>query len=226
MDDSALALPPPGESLAVSVAGPVGRIETVVAAPKSTAAPRGLCVVCHPHPLYGGTMTNKVVWALASSALKAGLVTARFNFRGVGRSAGLHDDARGEVDDTLAVVAALRALRPDAPLVLAGFSFGAYVSLKAAVRLRPAALVSIAVPFGRYVDGAAPPPRPQCPWLAVHSFDDDTVAYAETRAVLDAYTPPPEFVRFDGAGHFFHGRLVELQAAVQPFLERPLTAAG
>lgn len=222
MNDSKPLLPAAGETLARFVDGPAGRIETSLAAPREPAAPVGVCVVCHPHPLFGGSMTNKVVWTLASSALKAGLLVARFNFRGVGRSAGLYDESRGETADTLAVVDSVRRLLPDRPLVLAGFSFGAYVSLKAAATARPAALVSIAVPFGRYVDGAAPPPHPQCPWLAVHSTDDDTVAYTETVATLEAYTPPPAFVRFEGAGHFFHGRLTELQQAVQPFLERAL----
>ncbi len=165
-------------------------------------------------------MTNKVVWMLASSALKSGLLVARFNFRGVGASEGLYDDSRGETEDALAVVATLRTMLPGRPLVLAGFSFGAYVSLKAAAQATPAALVSIAIPFGHYIDGAVPPPHPQCPWLAVHSTDDDTVAFTATRAVLDGYSPPPEFVRFEGAGHFFHGRLGELQAVVQPFLQR------
>jgi alpha/beta superfamily hydrolase len=171
-------------------------------------------------------MSNKVVWTLASSALKAGLVVARFNFRGVGRSAGLYDESVGETADALAVTAALRSLVPETPLVLAGFSFGAYVSLKAAAHAKPAALVSIAIPFGRYVDGAAPPPHPQCPWLAVHSTGDDTVDYDATLAVLEAYTPPPQFVRFEDAGHFFHGRLTDLQTAVQPFFEKVVATNG
>ncbi|MFX4861169.1 alpha/beta fold hydrolase, partial [Acinetobacter baumannii] len=83
------------------------------------------CVVCHPHPLFGGAMTNKVAYTLASCALKAGMAAARFNFRGVGRSTGLHDDGRGEVEDVLAVVAWMRQALPAAECALAGFSFGA-----------------------------------------------------------------------------------------------------
>ncbi|WP_029919328.1 alpha/beta hydrolase [Nevskia soli] len=216
-------LPAPGETRQLFVDGPAGRLETLLAAPRE-GAPVGICVVCHPHPQFGGAMSNKVVYALASTALQAGLLTARFNFRGVGRSEGQYDQARGETDDALAVTDWLRRQLPGVPLVLAGFSFGAFVSLKAAAEARPAALVSISAPFGKYVEGAAPPPHPGCPWLEVHSTDDDVVSYEETMAALQTYTPPPQLVRFEGAGHFYHGRLTELQQAVLPFLQQHLQA--
>ncbi len=225
MHDLSPAVPSPGTSREAFIAGSAGRLEALIAAPPDVA-PAGICVVCHPHPLYGGAMSNKVVWTLASCALKAGLLTARFNFRGVGKSEGSFDNAVGETEDVLAVVDWLRAIQPagqpDQPLLLAGFSFGAYVSLKAAAVARPAALVSIAPPFGRIVDSTSPPPHPRCPWLVVHSGDDDVVACADTRAVLDTYDPPPSFVRFEGAGHFFHGQLGPLQEAVLPFLQAHL----
>ena len=109
------------------LAGAAGAIETLVSVPPGPVT--GIAVVCHPHPLHGGALSNKVTWMLASCALKAGLVAARFNFRGVGRSAGAHDEGRGETDDTLTVVDWLRGQAPGAPLLLAGFSFGAFVSL-------------------------------------------------------------------------------------------------
>lgn len=222
MPPNSIERPAPGQSLQLFVDGPAGRLETLLAAPRQPD-PLGVCVVCHPHPQFSGTMSNKVVYALASSALQAGLLTARFNFRGVGRSAGAYDHARGETDDVLALAAWLRQLLPQAPLVLAGFSFGAYVSLKAAAQARPAMLVSASIPFGGYIeDAAAPPPHPGCPWLAVHSVDDDVVNYEQTRATLLAYQPPPQLVRFEGAGHFYHGRLTELQQAVLPFLQQHL----
>lgn len=217
MSAAEIELPAPGTSLATFVDGPAGRIEVLLASP-AEPVPRGVCVVSHPHPLYGGAMTNKVVWTLANAAQKAGLLVARYNFRGVGQSEGLYDNAIGETDDALAVTRWLRAQAPDAPLLLAGFSFGAYVSIKAANVAKPAALVTIAPPFGRYIDNGAPPPRPACPWLVVHSADDDTVAFEETRAVLEAYAPPPVLHRFETAGHFFHGQLGALQAVVQPFI--------
>jgi len=218
MSSNSTDLPEPGQSKPLFVDGPAGRLETLLAAPQQSP-PGGICVVCHPHPQFGGAMSNKVVYALASSALQAGLLTARFNFRGVGRSEGAYDHARGETDDALAVTAWLRQLLPGTPLLLAGFSFGAYISLKAAAESRPAALVSISIPFGKYVENSAPPPHPGCPWLTVHSSDDEVVGYEETRAVLQAYAPPPQQVRFEGAGHFYHGRLSELQQAVLPFLQ-------
>lgn len=213
----------PGASSELSIAGPAGRLEALLATPKQ--APIGLCVVCHPHPLFGGTMANKVVWTLGNAALKAGCRVVRFNFRGVGRSSGLFDDTLGETDDALAVIEALRATAPALPLVIAGFSFGGHVALKAASRTACAALVTVAPPMGRYLKTAEPPAHPQVPWLAVHSADDDTVSYAETHAAMMRYDPPPEFIHYDDAGHFFHGRLGELQAQVQGFLESVLRPA-
>lgn len=215
----------PGESRQLFAAGPAGRIETLLAAPRQKP-PRAICVICHPHPLYGGAMSNKVVYSLASSALQAGALTARFNFRGVGRTEGAYDQARGETEDTLAVVELLRQHWPGAPLVLAGFSFGAYVSLRAAARGRPAVQISISLPLGgsAYIEDAAAPAHPGCPWLAVHSRDDEVVSYETTRAALQAYDPPPRLVTFEGAGHFYHGRLQELQEAVLPFLREQLPA--
>jgi len=215
----------PGESRQLFVAGPAGRIETLLAAPRQKPA-RAICVVCHPHPLYGGAMSNKVVYSLASSALQAGALTARFNFRGVGKTEGAYDHARGETEDTLAVVELLRSHLPAAPLVLAGFSFGAYVSLRAAARARPAVQVSISLPLGgsAYIEDDAAPAHPGCPWLAVHGTDDEVVAYQRTREALQAYDPPPRLVTLEGAGHFYHGRLQELQEAVLPFLQEQLPA--
>ena len=114
-----------------SCPGPAGALECALDAP--AGAPVGLAVVCHPHPLFGGTMDNKVVQTVARALLALGWSTVRFNFRGVGQSAGSWDDGRGEVEDALAVVAQHRV--PDQPLLLAGFSFGGYVAAEAASRL-------------------------------------------------------------------------------------------
>ncbi|HUR39679.1 MAG TPA: alpha/beta fold hydrolase [Verrucomicrobiae bacterium] len=194
--------------------GAVGRLELRVSVP--AAGPSGVAVICHPHPLHGGTLTNKVTYQLASCALKAGFVAARFNFRGVGKSEGKHDEGRGESDDALAVAEWLRGQLPGMPLLLAGFSFGAFVSLRAAARAQPDLLVSIAPPF-RYFDEK--PPRPPCPWLVVHGRDDDVVAFEETRKALAGYEPPVELAPMDGVGHFFHGKLIELERAVSAFIQ-------
>lgn len=174
-------------------------------------------------------MTNKVAYQLAASAQKAGLLALRFNFRGVGRSGGQHDQGLGETADTEFLVSWLREQLPsqfsDARVVLMGFSFGAWVSVRAAERVRPVAQVSIAPPFGKYVGDSAVPPRPQCPWMVVHGLDDEVVDYAQTKAVLDRYDPPPELVTMDAVGHFFHGRLTEVGAQILPFLQRHLQQA-
>jgi len=117
------------------IVGPAGSIECAIDAP--AGAPRGLAVVCHPHPQFGGTMDNKVVQTLARALLQLGWRSVRFNFRGIGASAGIWDEGRGEVDDALAVVTAFRAeaAGPPIPLLLAGFSFGGYVAAEAASRL-------------------------------------------------------------------------------------------
>ena len=209
--------PAAGRASTLLLQGPAGAIETLVAMPAE--APTGIAVACHPHPLHGGALGNKVTYTLASCALKAGMASARFNFRGVGKSQGVHDEGRGETEDTLAVITWLRSQWPDLPLLLAGFSFGAFVSLKASARARPALQVSIAPPF-RYFDGEPRPARPPAPWLVVHGRDDEVVDYRETCAALAAYEPPAERVTLDGVGHFFHGKLGELEQAVGDFVRR------
>lgn len=218
-----MELPQRGQSSEWLVDGPAGRIEALLSAPRGTEPPRGYAVICHPHPLFGGAMSNKVVYTLSSGALQAGLYTLRFNFRGVGRSAGLHDEGRGETRDVLHLAGLMRELLPGGKQVLAGFSFGAFVALKAAAELRPDALVSIAPPFGKYFGGEAPPAHPGCPWLVVHSRDDDTVSYEETHEILSEYSPAPQLVTMDGAGHFFHGRLQDISTVLLPFLQSIVT---
>ncbi|WP_028080611.1 alpha/beta hydrolase [Solimonas soli] len=217
-------LPAAGQSRTLLIQGPAGRLELQINAPAVPRAGGGCAVVCHPHPLAGGMLSNKVTYTLASCAQKAGLHALRFNFRGVGKSEGTHDEGRGETDDTVFVAEWLRARLPPGPLLLAGFSFGAWVSVAAAARLSPALQISVAPPFAKYFANAAPPARPPCPWLVVHGRDDDVVGYDETMRVLQGYAPPPQIVSLDGVGHFFHNRLADLAAAVQPFIEAQLGA--
>lgn len=208
-------LPAPGNKVSLSINGPAGRVQALLAAP--AGAVKGCVLICHPHPLFGGNMDNKVVYTLASCALRAGYVAMRFNFRGVGRSQGTHDQGKGEADDVVFLASELRSRVPGR-LVLAGFSFGAFVSLSAAQRVRPDGLISIAPPFGKYFDDAPLPPAPGCPWLVLHSQDDEVVSYRETADILRRYKPPPNLVTLDGAGHFFHARLADIQTAALPFL--------
>lgn len=208
-------LPAPGKTRNFLLPGPAGDIEVLLSAPREAA--RGFAVICHPHPLFGGAMSNKVVYTLASCAQKAGLHALRFNFRGVGRSEGVHDQGLGETEDVLALVQWMRQRLPQAPLVLMGFSFGAFVSLRAAAQARPVAQVSIAPPFSKYVNQPVPP-HPRCPWLVMHSTDDEVVGYADTVRILEKFDPPPQLVTLQGAGHLFHGRLGDIEQAVSSFL--------
>lgn len=217
--NSQTTLPAAGQTTSLLLAGAAGALDVMLSMPHET--PRGVAVVCHPHPLFGGAMSNKVVYTLAFCAQKTGLVSLRFNFRGVGRSEGVHDQGMGETDDVLTLVNWLRQRVPDVPLVLMGFSFGAFVSLRAAEQARPAVQISIAPPFSKYVNQPVPP-HPHCPWLVMHSTDDEVVSYADTVRILDTFVPPPELVTLEGAGHLFHGRLGDIEQAVSPFLLKNL----
>jgi alpha/beta superfamily hydrolase len=191
--------------------GPAGRIDVALDRPDALPL-RGLAVIAHPHPLFGGTRDNKVVQTIARALLGLGLACWRPDFRGVGASAGSHDEGRGETDDLLEVVAAARASEPGAdtlPLVLAGFSFGGFVQSRVARRLaeagRPAArLVFVGPAVSRFEVGAVPPDT-----LVIHGEVDDTVPLS---AVLD-WARPQELpvVVFPGADHFFHRKLTGLK---------------
>ena len=187
------------------VAGPAGALECAVDAP--AGAPRGVAVLCHPHPLHGGTMDNKVVQTMARALLQVGWRTVRFNFRGVGASQGAWDGGRGEVDDALAVVAAHRDAAQ--PLVLGGFSFGGYVASQAAARLEaPVQRLLLVAPATGNFDVAAVPEDT----LVVHGEADDVVPLAAT---LDWARPQLlPVVVVPGVGHFFHGRLPLLKSIV------------
>lgn len=173
-------------------------------------------MVCHPHPLFGGTLTNKVVHTVARAFVAHGAATLRFNFRGVGASAGSHDEGRGETDDLLAVVEAGRVRLPGRPLWLGGFSFGAYVALRAQGRAGAARLVTVAPPVGRWDFSALEAPR--CPWLVIQGDRDELVDHAQVAGWLAALAPQARLALLPGAEHFFHGRLHEVKAAVSDFL--------
>jgi alpha/beta superfamily hydrolase len=199
-----------------TVEGPAGGLEARIEEPATGTAPAYAGVVCHPHPLHGGTLQNKVVHTLARAMQELGAPTVRFNFRGVGASAGTYDGGEGELEDALAACEWARRRWPGTTLWLAGFSFGAAVSLQAASTARPGALVTVAPPVGRII--VTPVPRPPCPWLVVQGDRDELVDVNEVRRWCGAYAPPPRLEVLAGAEHFFHGRLGELRAAVIAFL--------
>lgn len=202
----------PAEAATFSLTGPTGRLECISDVAERAQARRGVVIVCHPNPVQGGTMHNKVVTMVERALRESGLDTLRFNFRGTGASEGVYDDGNGESEDLAAVAAWLRRVRPDDALWLAGFSFGSYVTIRSAHRLGAVALVSIAPPVGRWTMDDA---LPTCPWLVVMGEADEVV---EPQAVFDwiaAMPTPPTLVRMPETGHFFHRRLLDLRGAVK-----------
>jgi alpha/beta superfamily hydrolase len=204
--------PARGERLRLT--GPAGELEALLEMPTATP-PLAVGVICHPHPLFGGTLENKVVYTLARSFQELGAATLRFNFRGVGASGGQFGEGLGETDDTLAVIAALRARLPDLPLWLAGFSFGGAVAVRAAGNAAPRQLVTVAPAVTRM--NLNDIKVPDCPWLIVQGRDDELVAASAVQAWATRLNPQPTLKLLAGVGHFFHGRLRELSQVVVDF---------
>jgi len=190
--------------------GPAGALQTMVY--EADPASRRYAVVCHPHPLYGGTMDNKVVTTLAHALHACGIATLRFNFRGVGGSAGSFDAGIGETADAECVATWGASRWPGRGLVIAGFSFGAYVALQLAQRVQASQLVTVAPPVAMFDFSKLAVPR--CPWLVVQGDADDVVDPESVTRWVGGLAPQPQLVIMRGAGHFFHGRLTELNDAV------------
>ena len=197
------------------IQGPAGKLEIAVGTPTGIER-EAIGIVCHPHPLHGGTMYNKVVTTLAKTFQGKGLTTVRFNFRGVGQSQGEFDHGRGEVDDLLAVVKWLQSEMGNKELWLAGFSFGAFIAASGAVQLPVKKLVTVAPPVEHFPMRNLPPIL--CDWIVVQGEKDDVVPAAEVLAWAESRVPPPVIIRFPEAGHFFHGLLGELRMRVEEAL--------
>lgn len=199
----------------LSLAGSAGVIEALRDDPMVPpgAVSRGVAVIAHPHPLFGGTMNNKVVQTLARAFVQCGWSAVRFNFRGVGASAGAHDHGLGEAADLLAVVE--QVAPSSVPLALAGFSFGAFVTANAVATLwaqRPMDKIVLVGTAASRFDVAPLPPEAHDRTLVVHGEADDTVPLA---AVMDWARPqllPVTVV--PGVEHFFHGQLTLLKHLV------------
>jgi alpha/beta superfamily hydrolase len=189
------------------IAGPAGSIECAIDTPAD--APRAVAIVCHPHPQGGGTLDNKVAQTLARAFVQLGYRAVRFNFRGVGASEGEYDEGRGETDDTLAVIAAHRD--PALPLVLAGFSFGAYVVSQAAQRLPDDAKAERLVLVGPSTQKQQMPAVPEGT-LVIHGELDDVVPLSATFDWARPQALP--VIVIPGVGHFFHGQLTLLKNLV------------
>ena len=191
-----------------TICGPAGALEIAQNVPESPL--RGIALVAHPHPLQGGTLDNKVAQTLAKTFHALGYAAIRFNFRGVGQSEGVFDDGEGEAADALAALAFARS-RFDGtgqalPVVLAGFSFGAFVQTKVAQSISAQRLVLVG-PAVRRIASTVPADT-----IVIHGEEDDVVPLPEVFAWARQQQLP--VVVFPGCGHFFHGRLLELQRTI------------
>lgn len=195
--------------------GPAGRIEAILKEPAAPAV--RAAIVCHPHPLFGGTMHNKVVYRIAKAFQQAGFAVLRFNFRGAGRSEGVHDEGRGEQDDLRAARRFIEQKYADAELWLAGFSFGAAVMLRSSCgdeRIR--ALISVGTPASRYdFESALPCPLPK---LFAQGSLDEFGAVADLERLIERMNGPKSLKVIEGADHFFEGHLDRLSETVSEFI--------
>jgi alpha/beta superfamily hydrolase len=199
----------------VVIDGAAGAIEALIERPPEM---RGdvVAVCCHPHPLYGGTMQNKVVHTMARACQDQRVTSVRFNFRGVGASAGRHDDGVGESEDAAVVADWARQATGASRLWTLGFSFGGFVAYRLATLRDAAALVTVAPPVQRFDFTRLPVPR--CPWYVAQGDADDLVDHERVLAWTRALSPPPEVRILPGAVHFFHGRLTELRSLLGGWL--------
>ena len=199
---------PPATLERVLIESPAGVVESDLNDPGG--ARRGVALIAHPNPVQGGTKDNKVVTTLAKAFFNLGYLTARPNFRGVGASTGEHDGGRGEADDLLAVVQYLRTRFGDAPLVLAGFSFGSFVQTRVAKHLKAERLVLVGPAVNRFAAETVAPDT-----LVIHGENDDVVPL---QAVFDWARPQQlPIVVVPGCEHFFHGRLTLLAQIVMRY---------
>ena len=208
---------PAHDSQNLFLEGPAGRLEAILWTPVRSDSPLLAAVICHPHPLFGGTMHNKVVYNAAKTMDALGIPVLRFNFRGAGLSAGEHDKGRGELGDVQAALDHLAAQFPGIPLLLAGFSFGSVVGLRVGCRdPRVSELIGIGIPvnsgdFSFLTDC----PKPK---LFVHGANDKFGARKKVEETVAALTGENRLVVVEDADHFFAGHLEEFNAAIAGWL--------
>lgn len=196
--------------------GPVGRLETIVALPGIANKPI-TAIICHPHPLYGGTMNNKVVSTLHRTFRDLGLMTIRFNFRGIGQSQGEYGHAKGEVEDLFAVYQWVKKTYPKHTIWLAGFSFGSYIAAQLANNQPVQKLISIAPPVNHFDFTSLN--KINCPWLIIQGIDDEVVPTKMVRDWQNQTSIPTTYIEIANATHFFHGKLVELRETLTAVLQ-------
>jgi len=205
--------------LHVNIPTPQGHLEGILKPEEADAQPLYAGIVCHPHPLYGGTMHNKVVFKVAQTLQLLNIPALRFNFRGVGHSTGTYDEGRGEIDDVRYALEFLSRRYPGVPVIIGGFSFGSYVGLRVAVTDdRVQAMIGLGIPV-RLFDGDT---LQGChkPKLFIHGTADETAPYQAAVAWFEQVPAPKSMVAVQDADHFFHDHLYEVQAIVSDFVKR------
>jgi alpha/beta superfamily hydrolase len=197
--------------------GPVGRLEAVLWTPRSPTAPALAALVCHPHPLFGGTMHNKVVFQVAKSIDAFGAPVLRFNFRGTGLSEAVHDRGNGERDDVRAALQFLIAEFPGVPLLVAGFSFGSVVGLRVGCQAPEVTrLIALGLPVNNSdVSFLSECPKPK---LFVHGGNDEHGAVLKVEELVPALPGDNRLVIVEGVDHFFAGKLSEVDQAITTWL--------
>ncbi len=194
------------------VAGPAGKLECLLEEPEDQS-PREAALVCHPHPQYGGTMHNKVVYRIARGMRRAGFVVLRFNYRGVNLSEGEYDKGVGEIDDARAALEVLRSRYPDLPFSLAGFSFGSRIILEMGCEPAGASRL-IAVGFPAAQEPSRELGRCKVPRTFIQSTNDEFSPRAAMEAYFETLEQPKQLVWVEARDHFFAGALDEFEDAV------------
>jgi alpha/beta superfamily hydrolase len=203
--------------LHVNIPTPQGYLEGILKPEEEGSQPHFAGLICHPHPLYGGTMHNKVVFKAAQTLQNLNIPTLRFNFRGIGRSSGSYDEGRGEVEDVRFALEFLSRRYPGMPVIMGGFSFGAWVGLRVgAADDRAQALIGLGVPAKMFAGDILK----DChkPKLFVHGSLDDVAPYDLAQKWFEHVPAPKRIVTIEGADHFFQNRLDEVQSAISDFV--------
>jgi len=193
--------------------GPAGNLEVLAEEPEDITVNSPIAIICHPHPLYGGTLQNKVVHTLAKACLELGMPAIRFNFRGVGKSEGHFEHGLGEQQDCIAVATWARQQYPGRPIWLAGFSFGSFVVYQVFTEIKAQRILLVAPPVGLFqfqsMDNIS------IPWCVIQGKDDEITPPDSVEAWVKGQSSPPKFFYLDDVSHFFHGKLSVLREIVR-----------
>ena len=198
------------------IQGEAGVLETAIDSPKLAQHPDISVVICHPHPLFQGTMNNKVVTTIAKAFNNLGIEAVRFNYRGVGNSQGSYDEAEGELDDTISIIDNILINKPEQKIILTGFSFGGVIAYKAVMKhpQQTKALLTISPAIINFP--LKDSPQPSMPWCLIQGIDDEVVSYDKvSQFFIHQTSVDATFIRLNNVGHFFHGQLVKLRKHIE-----------